>query len=325
MGRFINSTIVFAFSLMGLAACSSGNGSDNSSDLEGWRAEVGVVKMGTRAPEEDPVRLQRWETYTHYMSEATGLPVKAYEASDYNGIIQAFASGQISLANVAPGNYANIDSQIGELAQPLLAPRNTNGESGYYSSLVVRADSPYQSIEDLEGKTVAFVDFNSTSGYIYPKWFMRKSGFDPDYFFGETAISGGHLQGMMALANGQFDATLLSVSNGNPELGFASGTLRRIARRGVVEFNDYREIWYAGPIPRTPVMVRADRPEAFKDLVRGAMASIPYEDPQTAIDMGRLPGHDYQPVNREHYTEIFEMRDAEIAQHRTRLSARKTH
>lgn len=324
MGQFIKSVMLSTFSVLGFTACSGGDATVGTLAQDGWRSEVEIIKMGTRSPEEDPVRLHRWKAYNKLIADATKLPVKAYESSDYNGLIQAFASGQISLATVGAGAYANIDSQIGELAQPLLAVRNTNGESGYYSTIVVRADSPYQSLEDLENKTVAFVDFNSTSGYIYPKWAMRKSGLDPDSFFGETAISGGSLQGIMALANSQFDAALMNVTDGNPEFGFASGTLRRIARRGVVDINDFREIWYAGPIARSPVLIRADRPQEFKDLIRGALASIPYEDPQTAVEIGRIPGNDYKPVNRDNYKDLFDMRHAEIAEHRTRLSNRKT-
>ena len=64
--------------------------------------------------------------------------------------------------------------------------------SAIWPSLLVMADSPYRSIQDLKGKTLGYVDFNSTSGYLFPRSVMREQGIDPDTFFGKSSFAGGH-------------------------------------------------------------------------------------------------------------------------------------
>ena len=152
------------------------------------------VRIGHASSLEDPAVLARWDLFISHLEEATGLPVKMYQATDYNGTIQALSSGQLDIGSMGGGAYANVNSQIGDLVEPLFHRRDSADRRGYYSSIVVRRDSAYQTIEDLEGARIAFVDFNSTSGYIHPRWAMRQQGIDPDTFFGKTGMGGSHLQ-----------------------------------------------------------------------------------------------------------------------------------
>ncbi len=263
--------------------------------------------------------MARWELFTSYLEEVTGKPVKVYQSTDYNGTIQAMASGQIDIGSMGAGAYANVHAQIGDLAEPLFTRRDSADRRGYYSSIVVQRDSAYQSIEDLEGARLAFVDFNSTSGYIYPRWAMRQGGINPDTFFGKVGIGGGHLQTTMALANGQYDAVVTLANGGDPEVGFASGSLRRLARRDIINLDDYREIWYAGPLPNSSYIVRTDRSQEFRDLIRGAMLALPYDRPEAFLATGRLPGTSYTVADRSSYQDLFDMRDEEIKEHRRRM------
>jgi len=309
---------LLSFATIFLAACSGSSGPTERQHPDDWRAEFSRLEMGTTASEDEPISLLRVQARQDFLVDTLGIPVKIYQSSDYNGVIQALSSGQIQIATMGGGSYANVHSQIGELAEPILVRRDTMGISGYYSSIVVRSESPYYKIEDLEGKSLAYVDFNSTSGYIYPRWAMRRQGIEPDEFFSEAAMAGGHLQSVMALANGQFDGTVVSASGGNPEVGFATGTLARVIRRGIVNAEDYRTIWYAGPLPNSPYVIRTDVPPELRDFVRGAIAAMPYESPETFLDMARLPGTAYKAVDRSFYTDLFEMRTEEIASHRKR-------
>lgn len=295
-----------------LAAC--GEASDPS--LTGWQAEMGQIRLGARGSEDDPAVVRRWKTYETYLSRITGLPVRNYEASDYNGVIQALASGQADMITTGPAAYANADAQIGEKAKPILAVRNAQGYIGYYSALAVRADSPYRTIQDLMGKSIGWVDFNSASGYVYPRYVMRKQGIDPDAFFAKSAITGGHTQGVMAMANGQFDAILVTASGGDPVTGFTSGAIFTMARRGLVKMDDFRMIWFAGPIPQSPTVVRGDRPQEFIDITRGALAALAFDEPEIWRDIGQADGSTFAAVTRADYAEIIAVRAAEVASRR---------
>jgi len=74
----------------------------------------------------------------------------------------------------------------------------------------VRRDSGLTRLEDLRGKTIAFVDPASSSGYIYPMVLLMQRGLvqkaDPKTFFREVVFSGAHDASMRALLNGHVDA-----------------------------------------------------------------------------------------------------------------------
>lgn len=309
--------------VVGLNACGDGGSEKSVADgPDDWRSEVKVIKAGMKASEEDPAVLRRWDRLKAHIEDATGVPVEIYEASDYNGVIQAMASGQIQLASMGAGSFANLHAQIGENADVLVAKEDSLGNRGYYSSILVRADSPYQSIEDLKGKTLAFVDFNSTSGYVYPRWKMRQQGINPDTYFSELALAGGHSQAVLALANGQFDAVVSLANGGSPDAGFYGGSFRRMARRGVIDARDYREIWYAGEVPNSPFIMRSETPQALRDLISGLMIALAYDEPDAYMDIGRVPGSVYSAVNLDFYSEIIDIRQREIRQHRERFAGR---
>ena len=304
--------ILAAISL-GLAGC----GGEAKTTDGAWQGEMREVRMAVRGSEDDPMVTRRLTAYKTYIGKATGLPVKLYESSDYNGTIQALSSGQVDIATIAGGGYANVDAQIGDLAQPILTVRQAEGDIGYYSGLLVMASSPYRSIQDLKGKTLGYVDFNSTSGYLFPRSAMREQGIEPDTYFGRSSFAGGHTQAVMALDNGQFDAAMISMGGGDPEHGFTTGAHFTMARRGVVDLDDFRIIWTAGPIPNSAVVVRTDRPQPFIDAVRGAMAALPYDDPEVWRDIGQPDGAAYTAVTREHYAQIIKLRADDIAARRS--------
>jgi phosphonate transport system substrate-binding protein len=282
----------------------------------GGEATMREVHMAVSASQQDPALASRWTVFRKQIEYATGLPVKVYQSSDYNGTIQAVASNQVDVATLAGGGYANVDAQIGKLATPILTTREAEGGLGYYSVVIVKADSPYRSLKDLKGKTFGYVDFNSTSGYLFPRAKMREQGIDPDTLFGKTSFSGGHTQSVLAMENGQFDGALVEMQGGTPETGFTSGPMYTLARRGLVNPKDFRIIWTAGPIPNAAIVVRTDRPQSFIDTVRGAVAALAFDDPKTWTDIGQLDGSTYTAVNRSHYATIIKLRAEDIARRR---------
>ena len=310
--------IVGALTALSLAGCDrapSGSAQENN-----WRSNIKQVRMGVTAGEEGAVVLGTWQKYQIYLESITGLSTKLYRASDYNGIIQAMASGQVDVGQLGPAAYASLDAQVGPKVAPILIQRSPEGATGYYSGILVRADSPYHRLEDLKGKTIGYVDYNSTSGYLYPRWKLREQGLDPDKFFSKSAITGGHTQGVLALANRQFDCVAFVASGGTPDTGFTTGAYYELSRRGLIKIEDFRIIWTAGPIPNSPIAVRTDTPQAFQDVVRGALAAMPYDDPQAWADSGVNPGNTYVAADRSTFSEVIAVRNQEIAQRRASRS-----
>ncbi|MGJ3647907.1 phosphate/phosphite/phosphonate ABC transporter substrate-binding protein [Sphingomonas sp. GlSt437] len=300
--------------MLALSACGS-----EQNGQAGWRGQVNELRISVPTPSlvEPSGRSTSLGAFQDYMATATGLPVRVRQTTDiYTSTIQALSSGQVDVALIAGGGYANAHEQIGNLVAPQLIMIGAHGETGYYSSLIVRADSPYHSIADLKGKSLAVVDYNSTSGYLYPMHAMRGHGIDPERYFSRIGVAGGHPQAVSAVYNQQYDAAWSLSSNGTPKTGFAITTWDRMADRGMIPHGAIRDIWDVGPVPNLALAVRTDRPQALQDLVRGAMAAIPYDAPEVFRAFDNLPGVSFTAGNDSMFAETYTLRKEAIADQR---------
>ena len=75
---------------------------------------------------------------------------------------------------------------------------------GYNAVIVVKADSPYKTIEDLKGKVVARTDPLSGSGYLIPTAAFRAMGKPVDEYY-KSPLSGGHPQAVLGVLRGTYD------------------------------------------------------------------------------------------------------------------------
>jgi phosphonate transport system substrate-binding protein len=310
---------IVLLALLALAGCS---GSEQPSDPKGgWRAQVKELRFAVHPQTEASGQPVSTEPLQQYMERATGVPVRIHQVSDmYTSTIQALSSGQVDVAFLAGGGYVNVREQVGGLVTPLLVTLGAHGEHGYYSSLVVRADSPYHSLADLKGKSLAVVDLNSTSGYLMPMHAMRQKGIDPDTYFSRVGMAGGHPQAVTAVYNGQYDAAWSMSSNGTPETGFSVTSWGRMEDRGMIPRGAIRDIWDVGPVPNSAFVMRTDRPQALQDLLRGAMAAIPYDQPDAFVSIGSLPGTTLTAGNDAMFAEMIKLRKEAVAGERASAS-----
>ena len=58
-------------------------------------------------------------------------------------------------------------------------PEEKDGSVSYISVMVVRADSGITSLEQMRGKSLAWADPNSTSGYLIPRFALRQARIEP--------------------------------------------------------------------------------------------------------------------------------------------------
>ncbi len=306
---------VLAVSL--LAACGPAGDDSETPEAEteagSWREDHRKLVIAMSLPAEVLGLGDRREILRDAIEARVEMPVEIRRVSGYDGVIQAMAANQVDLAAFGAGGYAGLHDLIGDTAQPILTTRGHAGDMGYYSSLMVKAESDFQSIEDLRSASIGYVDFNSTSGYIYPRYAMRQQGIDPDTYFGRSGMTGGHLQAVMALDGGQFDSVLALVGGGTPETGFSTGAAMIMAERGLIDLEDFRFVWYAGPIPNSAYVMRNDDRQEFIDLVRGVMAALPYEDATALEAYGWRRSTTLVGVSKAFYQPIIDMRAAEIA------------
>jgi len=299
---------VSALAVAGLAACQPAD----SDEETGWRAEQRSVRIGINLPSEVLGMGDDEDLLAEAISDRIELPTEIIRVGGVDSLVQALAADQVDVASFGAGGYASAHDLLNGELTPVLASRDHSGTAGYYSVLMVRADSPYHSLQDLAGARVGYADFNSTSGYLYPRDAMRREGVEADTHFGETGITGGHMQSVMAIDAGQYDAIFTMAGGGTPETGFTTGAPHMLAERDVISMADYRFVWSAGPIPNSAYVIRSDKDQALVDLITGVLAALPYEQPEALEAYGLSRALTHQVVRPDHFDAMIALRQREI-------------
>jgi phosphonate transport system substrate-binding protein len=141
------------------------------------------------------------------LGKLVGLPVRVTVASDYAAVIEALRNRTADLAFVHPAGYVLANREAKAM---IVAQDRWHGNTSYKARIYVRKDSGLTKLEELKGRTMAFVDPASTSGYVWPMVLLIKRGLvqnrDPRTFFREVVFAGSHDAALQALLNGHVDA-----------------------------------------------------------------------------------------------------------------------
>jgi phosphonate transport system substrate-binding protein len=147
------------------------------------------------------------DEFGRVLGQLVGVPVRVTVASDYAAVVEALRNQTADLAFVHPAGYVLANR---EAKARIVAKNQWHGKTTFTSRIYVRKDSGIKTLDDLRGKTMAFVDPASSSGYIYPMVLLIQKGLvknrDPKTFFREVTFAGSHDASMRALLNGHVDA-----------------------------------------------------------------------------------------------------------------------
>lgn len=271
--------------------------------------EITGFNIGILGGENAQDRMTSNECFRVKIEEALGVPVKIFTPADYDGVIQGLLGGTLDYAWLGASGYAKIYLTDPEAVEVKLTKQNMDGSTGYYSIGFARADSGITSIEDAKGKSFAFADPNSTSGYLVPAAELTAKLGKLDEYFSEVKMSGGHEQTIVGVANGDFAAGVSWADGlGNWEDGYNSGAFRKAADAGLVDMNNLVEIWKSALIPEGPMVVRKALPQDVKDKVTQLTADLWETDPECAYGVAAGEAKDFVPVEHSAYDGILAAR-----------------
>jgi phosphonate transport system substrate-binding protein len=244
-------------------------------------------------PSRDPTSLQEaGDAFVRAITKLSGVPMRARVASDYAGVVEALRNRHVDLAFVHPVGYVLANREAG---CQILVRDIWQGRVEYTARFYVRKESGIQRVEDLRGKTVAFVDPASSSGYIYPMVLLVKQGLvrnrDPKTFFKDALFAGTHDAALRAVLQGRVDAA--ASFDKAPELHLKDPAL--VARLGFVGETP--------PIPEAGICARPGLPaDALARVKKALLAMKPPEHAAVLKDIYNIDGFvdasdaDYQPV-----------------------------
>src|SRR5271169_1900811 len=140
----------------------------SAASAQDWRAKYPEITFAVVPAENASGVTERFTPFVAYLSKELGIKVNLRIANDYAAVIEGQRAGNIQIAYYGPASYSKA-YLTGVKTEPFVTTRNGDGEIGYYSVIYVKTGSPYKEVKDLKGKTIGFVDPNSTSGYNAPR------------------------------------------------------------------------------------------------------------------------------------------------------------
>ncbi len=213
----------------------------------------------------------RWEPFLEDMQKAIGMKVTGFYPSDYAGVIEAMRFGKVQVAWY--GNAAAIQAVDRADGEIFVQKSYANGTLGYYSLLIVPADSPLKSLDDVIHAAPGTLNFgngdpNSTSGFLIPSYYAwAKNGIDVRKHF-KNIVAASHGVNLLAVVNKQVD-----VATNNTE------DLDNFQKSHPEQAAKVRAIWKSPIIPADPIVWRKDLPDAVKQKVKAFFLAYGTERP----------------------------------------------
>ena len=201
--------------------------------------------------------LQSGNQVAHLLEVATGYRFESFVATSYAGVIEAMGAGRADIGWLNSFSYVIAHQKYGVEVR-LVTVRF--GLPYYRAEIIAQSASGINSLADLKGKRFAFVDPASTSGYLFPLAGLKKAGYDPAKFFGQTVFAGSH------------NNVVLAVYQGRAEAGAVFEDARASVQKTLPDvMQKLKVIWKSDPIPNDTVSFRKDLPADVKDRVSTAL------------------------------------------------------
>jgi len=272
----------------------------SGAQAQDWKAKYPELTFAIVPAENASGVIERYAPFMAYLSKEIGVPVKLRVAQDYAAVIEGQRAGQIQISNYGPSSFARAVT-TGAKIEPFAIEVNQGGVKGYYSVFFVKKDSPYKSIQDLQGKNLGLVDPNSTSGNNVPRFALNQMKVEPETFFGKVVYTGSHENAIIALQQGTVDvaANWLNADD--------DSNLTRMAKKGMVKAEDFRVIYKSDMIVNSPIAYLSDLPADLKAKIRQAFFDADKKDKAAFDKLSDGKNEVWQPVDVKAYEPIMEL------------------
>lgn len=236
-----------------------------------------------------------------------GMEVEEIQATDYNAIIEALRTGKADLAYMGPLAIALGNERAGVEPIAMKADFGDKSQAIYHSLLVTNsANEDINSITDIKGKTIAFVDPDSTSGNLIPTAEIINAFPDENLtsemlhtngeFFEAASYSGKHQAGLQAVAMGDVDVAPIS-----------DQILASEIENGNVNEEDIKIIHTSGDIPAEGMVVRGDLDPELKQQLQDFL--INYDNEEYFDKVIKNPDARFVESDLSDYQAIIELND----------------
>lgn len=201
-----------------------------------------------------------------YLGKRLGVDFEYVNGIDWQSREAALYNGDIHVGWICGLPYAveagKKEPSIELLAAPVMAGERYKGRPVYHSDVIVRANGKIKNFEDLRGRTWAYNEPHSHSGYNITRYMLAQKGLNRD-FFGERIEAGSHERALRLMLRGKIDATALD-----------STVLETELRNNPRLADQIRVIESWGPSPIPPWVTHRSLDKKLATALRNEMVSM---------------------------------------------------
>jgi phosphonate transport system substrate-binding protein len=210
-----------------------------------------------------------------YLANKLGREVKLRTVDSWEGLAKSLANGETDLALMGPWGYVLANHEAGAQAISTIL---YDGKPEYFAIMVTHPKSGIKTVADLKGKTFAFGDKGSTSGYLIPLHYFMTQGITPETYFSKV-LHTKHQAIETQVTQGLLDAGADYNRNRNAMI-----------EEGLIKADQSVIIWQSAPLPNDAFAV-SKTIAADKALVAQLQAALAAVGPALKQQPNLLPAH----------------------------------
>ena len=247
-----------------------------------------------------PTVLPVYEAIADEVGRRVGLPTELVVETSY----ESCRRDRNEVCFVCSLPYVTFEREGLDLAEPVAAPvligERYEGRPIYFSDVIVHRDSSVERFDDLRGRSWAYNEPLSHSGYGITRFHLVQLG-ETAGFFGAVIEAGFHQEAIAMVARGEVDGTAID----SQVLAIAFRDEPGLEER-------LRVIGSLGPSTIQPVAVSKRVPTELREEIRGALVALA-DDPEVRSKLAVGLVERLVPVGPADYDDIRRMLDACVA------------
>ncbi|MEA2103189.1 MAG: phosphate/phosphite/phosphonate ABC transporter substrate-binding protein [Candidatus Cloacimonadota bacterium] len=234
-----------------------------------------------------------YEKLLDYIGEKIGQEVEFVQRDTYGEVNQLLENKKIDFAFVCSGPYVTGKEKFG---MQLLVVPVVNGETVYYSYVIVSKDADYKNFADLKQTNFAFTDPKSNTGCLVPTYELSKLGQYPETFFRSIIYTHSHDNSIEMVARKKVDAATVDhliweyMNATNPKFTSQTKIIRKF-----------------GPFGIPPVVVHPDIDKKLKNKVEKILLNMHKTEEGKKI-LNKIMIEKFAIVDDEHYESVRQMK-----------------
>lgn len=267
---------------------------------------LGLATVGRGQPPQEPIRFlvppisqpnqvySRFQPLAEHLQAETEALVRLRVAGNLESFFRLAAEKRPQIIYLCPLSYVHLADH--REIHPLARLRR-NGKATFRAAILVRKDSRFQSLAELQGARFAYGNAACATSKLVPDAMLQRAGVDPSRDFLEKRALGSNRNALYTVAADLFDATAVGEHTARPFL--ARDILRVLA--------------YSRPIPQYVIAANGLVPSEQRARLTATLTSLRRPDQQRVLESLATQVNGFIAASDSDYDVLREMEDQRAA------------